>query len=98
MATPAQITANRANARLSTGPRTVEGKALAAVAANGRRHGLSGTHFALLPEEDPAEFESLFDAYTGEFAPVTPAEEFLVREMVQADLRVMQSAPIPDGV
>jgi hypothetical protein len=39
MTTARQIEANRANARLSTGPRTERGKARAS--RNARRHGLS---------------------------------------------------------
>ncbi|HEY7615839.1 MAG TPA: hypothetical protein VH744_03475, partial [Terriglobales bacterium] len=62
MATLAQIAANRANAQLSTGPRTEAGKA--AVAQNRATHGLSGAAFFLLPHEDEAEFQALVAAYT----------------------------------
>jgi hypothetical protein len=49
MASPAQILANRENARRSTGPRTEEGKSRTRL--NGIRHGLTG-QTVLRPEED----------------------------------------------
>ena len=45
MASAAQIVANRANAKLSTGPVTPEGKAK--VATNRLSHGLTGRFFLL---------------------------------------------------
>ena len=54
MASKAQIKANRENAKKSTGPRTAEGKAL--VSLNALKHGLLAQD-AVLPEEDPAEFD-----------------------------------------
>ena len=54
MATKKQIQANRNNATKSTGPRTGEGKAR--VSQNALKHGLLARD-AVLPDEDPAEFE-----------------------------------------
>jgi hypothetical protein len=91
MATPAQIEANQKNARKSTGPRTVEGKA--AVAQNRTTHGLSGA-FTVLPCEDMETFNALLDEYLNEYRPVTPTERFLVTELVQAQWRVMRADAI----
>jgi hypothetical protein len=58
MASPAQITANRANAQHSTGPRSQQGKAKSA--ANRMSHGLSSREFVILPGQE-LEFESFMD-------------------------------------
>ena len=85
MPTAAQLAANRANAQLSTGPRSPEGKQTAA--ANSTRHGLSGA-FTLLPHENAADYSKLHDAYTAEFSPASVHEEFLVKQMAQARWRL----------
>lgn len=50
MATAAQITANRANAQLSTGPKTEEGKARSS--QNNFRSGLTSREFVVLPGQE----------------------------------------------
>jgi len=57
MATPAQIAANRRNARKSTGPQTARGKAISSRSA--LKHGVCSP--GLPPDEDPAEFEAFVD-------------------------------------
>jgi hypothetical protein len=96
MASAAQINANRTNAKLSTGPRTPEGKA--AVAQNRLSHGLAGRHFVLLPGEDPAEFEALAAAFVEEHRPSGPSEEFLVAELAQAQWKLGRAAGIEAGL
>ncbi len=56
MSTSSQIAANQANAQLSTGPRTGQGKSVAS--RNATKHGFTGKSI-LLPGENPQEFESL---------------------------------------
>jgi hypothetical protein len=92
MSTPAQIAANRANAQLSTGPRTEAGKA--AVAKNGATHGLSGANFFLLAHEDQAGFEQLLTAYHEEHRPEGPTASFLVQELAQAHWKLGRAARI----
>src|SRR5216683_2504052 len=82
MATAAQLTANRANAQKSTGPRTAEGKS--ASRFNALKHGLDAAS-AIIPGEDPAEFEAVAADYRAEFRPRTPAEVFHVDTMLRAD-------------
>src|SRR6185295_18713256 len=53
MSTPAQLAANQRNAKLSTGPRTPEGKERSA--QNALKHGLTSTA-PILPSDDPAPF------------------------------------------
>jgi len=82
MATPAQITANRANAQKSTGPRSVEGKS--ASRFNALKHGMDAASI-VIPGEDPADYEALAAHYHGEFRPESPSEIFHVDTMLRAD-------------
>jgi hypothetical protein len=81
MATPAQVTANRANAQLSTGPRSAEGKASSS--RNSLKFGLTAKA-AIIPGEDPSELEGLTSQYLEEFDPAGPIEEHLVHNMIRA--------------
>ena len=80
MSTAAQLAANQANAQLSTGPKTEEGKA--ASAKNNFRHGCAGK-FMLLPQESTKEFQELKDALYEEHQPATPTETLLIQRMVE---------------
>ena len=64
---PAQIDANRANARRSTGPITDEGKARSS--QNARVHGLCSRQLHIADEEEAAIFTSLRDALSTELVP-----------------------------
>jgi hypothetical protein len=67
MASPAQIKANKANAKLSTGPRTAEGKARSS--RNGTSHGLSAAEVIVFPGEERA-FTGLGDSLAQDLRPV----------------------------
>jgi hypothetical protein len=82
MATPAQITSNRANARKSTGPRSVEGKSVSRF--NALKHGMDAASI-VIPGEDPAEYEALAAHYLDEYHPQSPSESFHVDAMLRAD-------------
>src|SRR5674476_1248347 len=82
MATPAQITANRANAQKSTGPRSAEGKSVSRF--NALKHGMDAASI-VIPGEDPAGYEALAAHYHGEFRPESPSEIFHVDTMLRAD-------------
>ena len=85
MATLAQTTANRANAQLSTGPRSAAGKA--ASARNSTRLGLY-SHALIIPGEDPAEWDALATEYEALYQPVGPLESALV--MCVAEMQWMK--------
>ncbi|QOY87861.1 hypothetical protein [Paludibaculum fermentans] len=72
MASAAQITANQANAQLSTGPVTAQGKAR--TAQNARRHGLTA-RTPHISEEDRAEFAALEARLLRETHPKSCLEE-----------------------
>src|SRR5215471_14868356 len=82
MASPAQITANRANAQRSTGPRSVEGKS--ASRFNALKHGADAAS-PVIPGEDPAEYQTLAADYQRRFQPATPDEHYHVQTMIDSD-------------
>ena len=82
MATPAQITANRANAQKSTGPRSPEGKS--ASRFNALKHGIDAASI-VIPGEDPADYDALTANYQRSYRPETPSENFHVDTMLRAD-------------
>ena len=85
MATKAQIKANCENAKKSTGPRTEEGKAR--VSLNALKHGLLAQD-AVLPEEDPAEFDRQLRDLERDLRPENSLEFELVRQIVDAQWRM----------
>jgi hypothetical protein len=88
VATQAQIDANRANAQKSTGPRTPEGRD--AVRLNGLRHGLRA-ETAVLPVEDPAEFDELKQQLQAELKPIGAQETILFEDIVLAAWRLRRA-------
>jgi len=80
MSTDHQIAANRANARLSTGPRTADGKARSA--PNNLRHGLASGRL-IISGENPADFDELVEGLRVEYNPATPTEDHLILRMAQ---------------
>lgn len=81
MSTDAQITANQANAKLSTGPTTEEGKEVCSM--NAMKHGIRSLKL-LLQGDDPAELESLREALYHELNPEGTEEKFCVDQMIAA--------------
>src|SRR5581483_2138923 len=81
MATSAQLDANRANAQLSTGPVTPEGKAR--VSQNARKHGLTAKNLVLSAGERE-EFEEFRDELTAELAPQGVVETLTFNELLHA--------------
>jgi hypothetical protein len=81
---PAQLTANRANAKLSTGPKTEAGRAISS--QNRTAHGLARHNgaFVLLPTEDPNGFEALKASLAAEHQPSTETESIFVNGMAES--------------
>jgi hypothetical protein len=80
----AQLAANRANAQLSTGPKTETGRASSS--QNRTTHGLARHNgaFALLSTEDPNGFEALKAALAEEHRPTTETESILINAMAES--------------
>ena len=95
MSSQPKIDANRRNAQRSTGPRTPEGKAK--VATNSCTHGLCSRN-AILPEEDPADFQVLLDGLLDVFQPANALEDSNVRELACAEWRLRRALRIETGI
>ena len=81
MSTSAQIAANKVNAKLSTGPRTAEGKARSA--QNSLQHGLYSNRFLVRADEE-IEFNEFYAAYVEDLQPRGAVEHTLFDELVHA--------------
>lgn len=73
MATPKQIAANRQNAKKSTGPTTLAGRANSS--CNALKHGLTAAKITIF-DEDAEAFNALYTDMMKEMAPVGSLEEF----------------------
>ncbi len=80
-----RVTANRANALHSTGPRTESGKQRSSL--NALRHGLS-SHTAVLPSEDAQAYQHHCLQFHDEYQPKTPTETQLVQELADTAWRL----------
>ena len=87
MASQKQIEANQRNARMSTGPRTPEGKRNAAL--NALKHGLRADT-RILPGEDEDSYAILYQTYIEAYEPTDGVELSLIRQMVDAEWRLQR--------
>lgn len=85
MASDKQIEANRRNVRLSTGPTSAKGKAIAS--RNSLRHGFV-SRTPLIRGESQREYNKLCDELDQLFQPRDSHERFYVMEMVDARWRL----------
>ena len=91
MRTEKQIHASRENAKKSTGPRTPEGKARSS--KNALKHGLLSQD-AVIPGEDPAEFDRHLTLYEDTYLPHNCIERELVRQIADAAWRMRRLSRI----
>ncbi len=95
MASEAQIHANRRNARKSTGPRTEEGKAVAA--RNAVTHGFWARQDVISGEEQ-ADFDRLREEMLRELAPAGPVETPLAERVVSLMWRLKRAQRLQNEV
>jgi hypothetical protein len=81
----AQLEANRANAMLSTGPRTGEGRQRSSM--NATKHGLTG-RTVVLPKEDPEKYAAFVKEIVDAFAPAHPMERELAQLVADQQWRL----------
>ncbi len=91
MASKRQNAANRANARRSTGPRTEDGRRASSL--NALKHGLR-SQLTVIPGENPADFQTLFDAFVEEAEPESARDLAAVRKIASCEWRLRRIAVI----
>ncbi len=91
----AQLAANRANAQLSTGPTSPEGKAK--ISLNAVKTGLTGRTI-LLPTDDVAAYEALIAEFTGKWQPATPEEQRFTQALADTEWRLMRVPELESGI
>ncbi|HEX4229515.1 MAG TPA: hypothetical protein VHZ07_12660 [Bryobacteraceae bacterium] len=95
MSSPAQIAANQANAKLSTGPRTEEGRAKSS--HNAVRTALTG-RTVLLPTDDVEEYKRHVARFEAEFRPVTDREKELAQNIADTQWRIDRIFSLEQGI
>ncbi len=89
---PARADASRNNGARSRGPRTPDGKARSA--QNALTHGFRAEKFAVVGDEDPAEFAAFEAALIGELAPAGVLQGLLAGRIVRAAWRLARADQI----
>jgi hypothetical protein len=91
MATQAQITANRLNAKKSTGPRTPEGKAISS--QNALKHGLTAKR-DIIKSESQTEFNHHRRRFFAELGPSSAIEYLLAERIISLSWRLKRACSI----
>jgi hypothetical protein len=81
-----RLAANRANAQLSTGPTTPEGKAKSSL--NAVKTGLTGRAVLLADEEEAAMYKAHIERFLRQFQPVGDRETELVQNLADTQWRL----------
>ncbi len=95
MPTPAQLAANRANAQLSSGPTTPEGKQK--VSLNAVKTGLTGAT-VLLPTDDVTLYERHAANAFAAWQPETDREKTLVQLILDTEWRLLRIPSLQSGI
>ncbi|MGC2660114.1 MAG: hypothetical protein WA324_19310 [Bryobacteraceae bacterium] len=95
MSTPNQIAANQANAKLSTGPKTEEGKAKSS--HNAVRTGLTG-QTVLLPSDDVEAYQKHVARFEAEYKPVADREKELTQNLADTQWRLNRIFSLEQGI
>jgi hypothetical protein len=93
---PEQIAANRANAAMSSGPRSPEGKARSA--QNARKHGFAAAAYTVVGLEDVQEVANLKDDAVDFYQPVNSQELFAVERIALTQQALLRAARLEAGL
>jgi hypothetical protein len=95
---PKQLAANRRNAQQSTGPKTLEGRAISKM--NALKHGLLAQTVVVRGhqlKESRNEFKKLCQEFYADLNPAGPLEEMLVGQIVTATWRLRRARTAESG-
>jgi hypothetical protein len=95
MSSQAQIAANRANAQLSTGPKSEETKAKSSL--NAVKTGLTGAT-VLLPSDDVVFYERHVASVFAAWKPETDREKVLVQSIADTEWRLLRIPSLESGI
>jgi hypothetical protein len=95
MSSQAQKDANRANAQLSTGPKTEAGKA--ASSHNALKTGLTG-RTVVLPTDDVEAYTQHVERFLLDYQPPTDAEKSLVQTIADTEWRLLRVPSLESGL
>ena len=95
MSSPRRLQANQANARLSTGPQTPEGKARSS--QNARKHGLSAREVVIAPQERE-EFDDFLASHQDDLQPQGMLEQDLFNQLVLAAWNLRRISRLEAGL
>jgi len=90
------LAANRANAALSTGPRTPEGKARSA--QNGRKHGFTASTFSIVRMEGLDEIAKIRADLIHVYRPANSQELFAIERMALCQQNMLRAARLESGL
>ena len=95
MSTPAQIAANQANAKLSTGPKTEAGKTKSS--HNAVKTALTG-QTVLLPSDDVEAYQKHVARFESQYKPVTDREKELTQNIADTQWRLNRIFSLEQGI
>ena len=91
----AKIEANRANAQLSTGPKSVAGRAKSSM--NAVKTGLTG-RTVLLTTDDTAAYQELVKRFQNRYQPATDEERELTQQLADTEWRLLRISTLETGI
>ena len=91
----AQLAANRANAQLSSGPKSSEGKAKSSM--NALKHGLT-SQTVVLTGEDQLEYNRQLDSHIERLQPVGEEEHRLVQSLLDSTWRMNRTVGMESAI
>jgi hypothetical protein len=95
MSSQAQMAANQANAQLSTGPKTADGKAK--ISLNAVKTGLTG-RTVLLTGDDANAYRAHIARYQEKFSPVNTDESSLTQSLADTEWRLLRIPSLEMGI
>lgn len=95
MSTQAQLVANRANAQLSTGPKSEEGKSKSSL--NAVKTGLTG-RTVLLPTDDAEAYQAHVERIFGQWQPYNDGERAFTQTLADTEWRLLRIPSLEAGI